>query len=421
MELRHDTVIGERSIAGYPPVPFGVASNDRQYHCALLGRTGMGKSALLHTMAVQDIAAGAGVAVLDPHGDLVEELLNHIPSHRSDDLVYFNAADFENPVGLNILRSSGSEPHLVVSAIVSAFKHIWGDSWGPRLEYILAMALSATVGREDCSLLAVFRLLTDDKYRARIVVGIADPVVRRFWLEEFEGYDRRFRSEAIAPILNKLGRVLMAAPLRNILGQISPKLDIDFMVNNRRIFLANLSRGELGEDKSSLLGALLISQFQLAAMRRAALPSSERIEFFLYVDEFPTFASDSFAEILSELRKYRLSLTLAAQYLEQIRPNVRSAILGNAGTMICFAVGPSDAEILEPFFDPWPAQELIDLAPHEMFVSSSSGGGGTAVRGRTLPPLENRHDRRETLVRLSRERFSQPRNIIEEKIERWLQ
>ena len=379
----------------------------------------MGKSALIKRMAAQDIAAGEGVAVLDPHGDLVEELLEHIPPSRRDDVVYFNAADLEYPVGLNILRAPG-DAHLIVSAIVSAFKHIWGDSWGPRMEYIFAMALSAIVGREDASLLGVYRMLSDSRYRDRMTAGVADPVVRKFWLEEFEEYNDRFRSEAIAPILNKLGRVLMTAPLRNILGQISPKLDVDFYVNNRRIFLANLSRGELGEDKSSLLGSLLISQFQLAAMRRAAMPEHERRTFFLHVDEFPTFASDAFAEILSELRKYKLSLTIAAQYLDAIRPSVRSAILGNAGTMISFAVGPTDAEILESYFDSGPARELVELDPYEILVSSSSGGARAAWSGRTLPPADAIYGGREKLVKLSRDKYSQPRDVLEQKIESWL-
>ena len=420
MEPNRSTFIGERSIAGYPPTPFGVASDARRYHCILLGRTGMGKSTLIKRMAAQDIAAGEGVAVLDPHGDLVEELLEHIPPHRSDDVVYFNLADFEHPVGLNILSGEGSEPHLMVSAVVSAFKHIWGDSWGPRMEYIFAMALSAIAGREDSSLLGVHRLLADDRYREHITASVTDPVVRKFWQEEFEGYNDRFRSEAVAPIQNKLGRVLMAAPLRNVLGQVAPKLDIDFVVNNRRIFLANLSRGELGEDKSSLIGALLVSQFQLAAMRRAALPERDRTDFFLHVDEFPTFASDAFVEILSELRKYKISMTIAAQYLESVRPTVRAAMLGNAGTMISFSVGPTDAEILEPYFDPRLARELVELGPHEIFVSSSSGEVRASVSGRTLPPSEPTYGRRDALVRLSREKYSQPRSLVEEKIERWL-
>lgn len=424
MELEPLTLIGERSIAGYPATVFGMEQEDRFFHSALIGRTGMGKSGLLQTLAVQDFQReGVGVCVIDPHGDLVEELVHHIPPWRSDDVVYFDATDFENPVALDLLRTESEEDgHLVVSAVVSALKHVWGDfSWGPRLEYILAMALSVVVGRRDTSLLGVLRLLSDEKYRELMVRGVKDPVVRAFWQHEFGNYSKRFRVEAISPLQNKLGRLLLSAPLRNILGQTRGRWSVEHVVSNHGILLVNLSRGELGEDKSSLLGALFVAQLQLAAMRRAAVPEGERRPFHLLVDEFPSLASDSFADMLSELRKFKMSVTLSAQFLAQARPRVRSSILGNCGSLFCFGCGVEDAEILAPYFDPYPASELVDLSPYQVFVRMMREGELRApFKGQTLPPLRNDFGRAELLKKLSRERFSTPRAVVEDKIERWL-
>src|SRR4029077_6961912 len=261
---------------------------------------------------------GFGVGVIDPHGDLAEELLDCIPPWRTDHVLYFNPADSDFPIGFNLVRSSVDQRnYLQSSGVVGAFKHLWRDSWGPRLEYILYASVAALMECENVSLLGVPRMLVDARYRSRILKQVRDPIVLSFWENEFARFDKRFVAEVIAPIQNKVGQLLMAAPLRNVFGQVKSKIDPRFIMDNERIFIANLSKGRLGEDKTNLLGSLLVSKFQTAAMERADIPEESRKDFYLYIDEFPNFATDSFAAILSEARKYRLNLTLSHQYIDQ--------------------------------------------------------------------------------------------------------
>ncbi|GFO82750.1 MAG: hypothetical protein A49_23770 [Methyloceanibacter sp.] len=344
--------------------PFGLSPVDRRQHVFVVGKSGTGKTTLLRNLILQDIVAGRGVGVIDPHGDLAVDLLDHIPPGRTDDVVYFNPADQDYPIGLNLLGRVPNEiRHLVASGVVGAMKSIWRDSWGPRLEYLLYAAAAALLECENVSLLGVQRMFVDERYRAWVVKQVQDPVVRSFWFDEFAGYDRRFLVEAVAPIQNKIGRLLMAPPIRNILGQVRSKIDARFMMDDRRILIANLAKGRLGEDKANLLGAVLVTQFQLAAMSRADMPEDERVDFTLFVDEFHNFLTDSFASILSEARKYRLSLVLAGQYLSQVPDVIQESVFGNVGTMISFRVGEADAAVLAREFGlAGTARSFSDLA-----------------------------------------------------------
>lgn len=422
MEQDHFAYIGHRHQWG-GEAAFGISRTDRRQHLYLIGKTGAGKTTLLKNLILQDIAAGEGVGVIDPHGDLAEELLDFIPPKRIDDVVYFNPGDYDHPVALNLLHSPDpTKRHLVASGIVSALKSIWRDSWGPRLEYILYACCAALLECENVSLLGIQRMLSDSRYRAWVVRQVDDPAVRSFWETEFARYDPRFLQEAISPIQNKVGQLLMAPPIRNILGQVRGKIDPRFMMDDGRILIANLSKGHLGEEKSNLLGALLVTQFQLAAMGRADIPEASRRDFFLHIDEFHNFSTDSFAGILSEARKYRLCLTLAHQYTEQLRPQVKDAVFGNVGSLIAFRVGEVDAEQLSgEFGGSYLPRHFADLANFEVCAKLlSEGGSADPFLGTTLPPFLPRYSKRETIIARSRERFSTPRRLVEERIERWL-
>jgi hypothetical protein len=426
MHNDHHVHIGERQGWG-GQTPFGLSRADRRHHTYVLGKTGTGKTTMLRNLILQDIEAGEGVAVIDPHGDLAHDLLDHIPPWRTDHVVYFNPADQEHPIALNLIQGvpvvAPEGRHVVASGLVSAFKSIWRDSWGPRLEYILYACVAALLECPNTSILGIPRMLVDDRYRGWVLKQVKDPAVRSFWLSEFAGYDRRFLAEVISPIQNKVGQLLMSPPVRNILGQVRSKIDVRFMMDSGRILIADLSKGRLGEDKANLLGAILVTQFQLAAMARASAPEEGRRDFHLYIDEFHNFSTDSFASILSEARKYRLCLILSHQYTDQLRPEIRKAVLGNVGTLIAFRVGETDAEILErEYGHSYSARHFTELNNHEVCVKLLADGENLEpFVGRTLPPQGTRHGRRENLIRRSRERFATPRHVVEDKIRRWME
>ena len=420
--MTEHVVIGTGNQWGHE-VPLFLSPHDRRHHLYAIGKSGAGKTTLLRNLILQDIEAGRGVAVIDPHGDLCDDLLDHIPRRRAEDVVYFNPADLEYPIGMNLLGSvPKDERHLVASGIVSIFRGIWSEFWGPRLEYILYACVAALLDCENVSLLGVQRLLSDERYRRWVVKQIKDPMVRSFWMNEFEGYERRFLQEAVAPIQNKVGQLLMSPHVRNIVGQVRSKIDTRFMMDNGRIFIANLSKGKLGADKASLLGSLLVTQFELAAMSRADVPEADRRDFFLYVDEFQSFTSDSFVSILSEARKYRLCLTLSHQYVDQLRPEIRDAVLGNVGSIIAFRVGHPDAKLLQQAFgDVYAASQFTSLSNGEIYARLlSDGQDREPFLGRTLPPSGRRYGRREAIIRQSREKYGTRREVIEERIMRWL-
>lgn len=414
--------IAEREIWGQKTL-FGISAADHQHHVYIIGKTGSGKTTLLRNMLIQHIAHGHGVGLLDPHGDLAGEILNHIPSWRTDDLIHFDPGDAEYPIGFNPLANvPPDDRHLVASGIVGAFKSIWRDSWGARLEYILYNAIAALLDSTNVSLLGVNRLLIDAAYRGWVVRQIRDPFVREFWLGEYENYDDRFQREAIAPIQNKVGQFLLSPLIRNILGQVKNKVSIPLAMNRGQVFVANLAKGRLGEDKSNLIGSLLVTQFHLAAMQRVNLPQEDRLPFYLFIDEFQSFSTDSFVSILAEARKYGLCLILSHQYVDQVPLPIRQAVFGNVGTLISFRVGHTDAEALQSEFgEEFVADQFVDLNPHHIFISAMENGiSRVPFRAASLPPVENRNERKDPLTARSRERFATPRAEIEEKIRRWL-
>lgn len=404
---------------------FGLKAPDRRRPVLILGKTGMGKSTLLFNCIVQDIRAGRGVAVVDPHGDLVEQVLHHIPSWRINETMYFNPADTDYPVGFNVLAHSPEHMRpLVASGLIQVFRKVWGDFWGPRLEYVLRHALLALLEQPGQTLLGVPRLLTDDRFRERVIAGVTDPLVRRFWTHEFSQYPKGFRTETISPIQNKVGQFLTNPILRNILGQPRNRLDLRRMMDGQQILLANLSKGLLGEDSASLLGALLMTQLHLAALRRAAVSEFARPDFFAYVDEAHLVATEDFAAILSEARKYRLNIAgVAIQYLSQFSPQVQSAILGNFGTLICFAVGSQDARLLAAeFFPTFAAADLQNLPHYEMYLRLSIDGRTSApFSAYTLPPAPRTHpSTRDRIVAQSRQRYCLPAATVRANHLRWL-
>jgi GTPase SAR1 family protein len=413
-------LIGEREQWG-KMTPFGLSPADLRHHLYVIGKSGSGKTTLLRNLILQDIDAGRGVAVIDPHGDLSQELLALIPGLHVGKTLYLDPADADFPISFNVLRSPYPK-HLVASGIVGAMKGIWRESWGPRLEYILYAAIAALLDCQNVTMLGLQRMLSDARYRAWVVKQAKDPIVRSFWKDEFDNYDRRFAQEAIAPIQNKVGQLLMSPLIRNVLGQVRNSIDARFMMDNGRIFLANLAKGRMGEEQSNLLGALLISQFQLAAMSRADIPEAERRDFRLYVDEFQSFTSQSFKAILSEARKYRLSLTLSHQYIEQVPPDIRSAVFGNVGSVISFRIGHADAEVLEREFGrSYHAGQFASLNNHEVYARLLEGGQQREpFLGRTLAPVTRGRSHAEAIMLRSRQKYGERREVIEQRIQRWL-
>lgn len=423
MSVTDSVILGMRDEWGEKK-SFALSAADRRHHLYVIGKSGTGKTTLLRNLIVQDIEAGRGVGVIDPHGDLALDILDHIPRNRTEDVAYFDPSDPDYAVGLNLLGPVPPDKRpLVASGVVSALRGIWSESWGPRLEYILYATVAALLDCEDVSLMGIPRMLSDPSYRAWVVKQVKDPMVLSFWVKEFARYDKKFVQEAIAPIQNKVGQLLMSPQLRNILGQVRNRIDARVTMDGGKLFIANLSKGKIGEDKANLLGALLVTQFQLAAMSRADLPPAERRDFYLYVDEFQSFVSDSFTSILSEARKYGLSLTLAHQYLDQVKPEILTAVVGNVGSMVAFRVGYQDAEALElAFGKTYSAIHFTALSNGEVYAKLlRNGSDHDAFLGRTRPPQGKRHGRRDKIIGRSRERYSTPRGKVERKLGDWLE
>ena len=415
-------IIGERETWGVSQ-PFGISTVDQRQHIYILGKTGSGKTTLLKNLIIQHLERGHGVGVIDPHGDLAKELLNHIPRWRTDHLVYFNPSDVEFPIAWNPLANVPKQDrHLVASGLVGAFKSIWADSWGPRLEYILYNALAALLECQNVSLLGVNRMLTDDRYRTWVLRQVKDPFIREFWEKEYAAYDTRFLREAIAPIQNKLGQFLLNPVIRNILGQVRSRVSIPFIMDHKQIFIANLSKGKLGADKANLLGSLLVSQFQWVAMKRADRLEENRPDFALVIDEFFNFTTDAFSSLLSEARKYHLSLVLAHQYIDQLSLSVRQAVFGNVGTLIAFRMGNNDAEVLtKEFGADFPATSLTAINRFEAVVKLlENGSTREPFRANTLPTPKPEGYREDAMIAHSRRRFSNSRSLVEAKLRRWL-
>lgn len=401
---------------------FGIKLDDRRRHMYVVGKTGMGKTTLLENMVLNDIYAGHGVGLVDPHGDFAEKIVNYIPAHRINDVVYFNPGDLDYPIGFNILETVRPEQkHLVTSGLMGVFKKIWPDVWSARMEYILNNTILALIDFPGTTLLGINRMLADEEYRNRVVNNSKDPVVKAFWQTEFESYNDRYKQEAVAPIQNKIGQFLSASIIRNIVAQVKSKINIREIMDQKKIFVMNLSKGRIGEDNSRLLGGMLITRLQLAAMERVDMPEKDRKDFFLYVDEFQNFATESFANILSEARKYRLDLIMAHQYMEQLDEKVLAAVIGNVGTMVTFRVGSSDAEILAKEFIPtFVEEDLVNLPKFQVYLKLMIDGvASKPFSSTTLPPIATTTDSLERVVKVSRERYAVSRDKIEDKIMRW--
>lgn len=406
-------------------VAFGIKAKDRQRHMYVVGKTGMGKSTLLENMAAQDIQNGEGMAFIDPHGSAAETLLEYVPEHRVNDVVYFAPFDTEHPVSFNVMEDVGPDKrHLVVSGLMSTFKKIWVDAWSARMEYILTNTLLALIEYPDTTLLSVNRMLADKNYRNKVVDYCTDPAVRAFWLEEFANYTERMAAEALPSIQNKVGQFTGNPLIRNIIGQSKSSFDIRKMMDEKKILIMNLSKGLIGETNANLLGSMLTTRIYLAAMSRADLPVEQMKQmpnFYFYVDEFQSFANSTFANILSEARKYHLNLIIAHQYIEQMEEDVRNAVFGNVGTTITFRVGPFDAETLETVFAPrFTATDLVNLGFAQIYLTLMIDGiGSQPFSAKTLPPVElPAVSCRGMVIESSRKLYAHRRQDVEEAVAR---
>lgn len=411
---------------------FGVKTDDRRRHVYVIGKTGMGKTVLMENMAIQDIKEGRGIGFIDPHGEASERLLNFIPSSRINDVIYFNPADLDFPIAFNAMEQVSSEHrHLVASGLMGVFKKIWPDVWSARMEYILNNSILALLEYPGSTLLGINRMLADPDYRKKVIDRVTDTVVKSFWTQEFARYTQSYEVEATAAIQNKVGQFISAPLVRNIIGQTQSTINMREVMDKGKILIANISKGRIGEDNSRLLGALLVAKLQLAAMSRVDIPEEERKDFYLYVDEFQNFVTKAFVNILSEARKYRLSLILGNQYIAQLEEmthtgrstDVRDAVFGNVGTIISFRVGAEDAEYLEKEFVPeFGAQHLVNLAKYHIYLKLMIDGvAGRPFSAETLPPfLKPEQAFREKIIKASRERYGKSRKVVEEKIAKWV-
>jgi len=396
---------------------------ERRRHLYVVGQTGTGKSTLLLNLIRQDLLAGEGLALLDPHGDLALAALGQVPKHRSNDLVYIDPADRDWPIGFNPLADIRPELRPVTAdGVVAAFRHVWPDSWGPRLDYILTNAVRALLDVPGATLLMLPRLLIDDSFREPLIDRhVTDPVVRAFWRNEYAGYSTNFRSEAISPIQNKIGKALMVPSLRNMLAQPTSSITLRRLMDEGAIIICNLSKGALGDSTAHLLGALLTTAIAQAALSRADIPAADRRTFHLYADEFQSFATDSFALILSEARKYALTLTIGHQYLDQIPDSLRAAVFGNVGSIIACRTGAADAPILAEQIGLGGAEALLDLPNFTAWARLLRNGAPTSPLRLDLydaPPTRRQSSHR--LINASRRHFGRPRAAVEARIRKFL-
>lgn len=417
------TIFGETDYRD-TKVEFGLKRGDRVRHFYLLGKTGTGKSTLFKNMFISDVLAGDGACFVDPHGDTVEQLLDYIPPNRIEDVVYFNPTDVAHPIGFNLLElKDKSQRDLIADGVVEVFKKQFGDSWGPRLQYILTNTIATALEAQGTTLLAVIRLLMDQNYRKFILKQVDDPILYKFWTEEFAqmAQNSKLLSESVSPIQNKVGRFISSAVTRNIIGQVKSTIDLREIMDNQKILLVNLAQGRLGEETASLLGGMIITRLQATAMERVDVPEEERKDFFLYVDEFQNFATESFAKILSEARKYKLNLTMTNQYIDQLPLTVRQAIFGNVGTLGSFVVSQGDASILEKEFAPVVASDdLVSLDAYALYIKLCIDGmTSIPFSAKSLPVRYHKFGLKDEIIARSREKYGTTKEEIEEKIVKW--
>ncbi|KKR88678.1 MAG: hypothetical protein A3G02_01065 [Candidatus Yanofskybacteria bacterium RIFCSPLOWO2_12_FULL_44_13b] len=405
-------------------VRFGVKPDDRRRHVYVIGSTGMGKSELMKNMAIQDIEAGRGVAFIDPHGDAAIDLLDFVPEERIKDVIYFQPNDLDFPIAFNVMEKVPFEyRHLVASGLLGVFKKIWVDAWSGRMEYILNNTILALLEYPNSTILGINRMLSNKEYRKEVVSNIKDPIVKGFWIDEFAKYADKFATEATAAIQNKVGQFSSNNVIRNIIGQPRSKIDMRKIMDEGKILIVNVSKGEIGEDASRLLGALLITKLQLAAMSRVDVPENQRPDFYLYVDEFQNFATESFVNILSEARKYHLCLTLGHQYITQMEEVVRDAVFGNVGTLVTFRVGAEDAEFLERWYEPdFTMTDLVNLGKYNIYLRLMIDGiSSKPFSAGTLPPFPKPEvNFKKEIVSASREQFTTPKEIVEKHTADWM-
>jgi len=401
---------------------FGIKRADRRRHAYVIGKSGTGKSKLLELLVHEDIRDGYGVAVLDPHGDLIDNIMRHIPENRMKDVIYFDPADTEFAIAFNPLEQVPPQMRMRVTiGFIEIFKKMFGSNWTPRLEHVLRYTTLALLDSPNTTVLSILKMLTDKNYRQRIIARIEDSVVKNFWVNEFASWSEKFDNDAIMPILNKVGQFLSTALIRNMIGQSENKLNLRKIMDDQKILLVKLSRGLLGDENSNLLGAMLITKIQQAAMSRADIKEEERKDFYLYVDEFQNFATDTFEQILSEARKYRLSVTLAHQFMSQISPALRSTVLGNVGTVVNFRIGADDAGILEREYIPiFKVRDLINLGVQEFYMKMSiDGETKNAFSGRTLTMGYPEKDFTKEIIEHSRKMYAKPKAEVEKDLAAW--
>jgi hypothetical protein len=402
---------------------FGIRAKDRDKHMYVIGKSGMGKSTMLENMAIQDIQNGEGMIFIDPHGSTAEKLLDFVPQERVKDMLYLAPFDTENPIGFNILEDVGYDNrHKVVAGLMGVFERIWADSWSARMQYILQNTLFALLEYPGATIIDVNRMLVNKAFRAEVVKHITDPVVNAFWNEEFANYGDRYTQEATPAIQNKIGQFVSNPLIRNILGQAKSTFDIRKMMDEKKIIIINLSKGRMGEANSTLLGSMLVIKIYLAALTRAeesAAVIAKLPPCFFYVDEFQNVVNKAFENILSEARKYKLCLTIANQYIEQMPEEVRNAVFGNVGTTVVFRVGPMDAQFLEPIFTPtFVPEDMAALGRGEIYLTLMIDGVGSApFSAQTLLPIaEPEVSYKDDIITWTRHKYARPRAAIEDQI-----
>jgi len=418
---------GEMSVFGATnyhnqQIRFGIKRVDRRRHLYVVGKSGTGKSKFMELLIISDILAGKGVGVLDPHGDLVDAVMKYIPPERKDDVVLFDPADMEFPIAFNPLEQVPPELRLRVTiGFVEIFKKLFGANWTPRLEHVLRYTTLALLDSPGTTVLSILKMLSDKNYRQRIVANIQDSVIKNFWVNEFASWSEKFDNEAIMPLLNKVGQFVSTPLIRHIIGQPENKLNIRELMDSQKILLMKISKGKLGEENCGLIGAMMVTKIQQAAMARADMLEEDRKDFYLYCDEFQYFATDTFAEILSEARKYRLNITMAHQYMGQLSDIVKTTVFGNVGSIVSFRVGAEDAVILEKEYTPkFNVRDIINLGVREFYTKMSVDGQiRDAFSGRTVDVPKPVHDIANEIRDLSRAKYARPVAEVEHILKKW--
>ena len=412
---------GETNFHG-KKIPFGIPRDDRRRHLYTVGKSGSGKSKLLELLIQNDLKAGKGIGILDPHGDLVDNILTMIPKHRIKDVVIFDPSDIENPVTFNPLADVPAKLKMRVTiGFIEIFKKLFGANWTPRLEHVLRYTTLALLDTPGTTIFSILKMLTDKNYRQMIVRNIKESNVKNFWVNEFAGWSEKFDNEAITPLLNKVGQFVATDMIRNIVAQPDNKIDFREIMDNKKILLMKVSKGILGEENAALLGAIAITKIYQAAMSRADTKEDDRVDFYFYVDEFQNFATDTFDEILSEARKYRLNLTIAHQFLGQLSDRIRTTVFGNVGSMVSFRVGGDDAALLAQEYNPrFSERDIINLGVRDFYTKMSIHGNlKEAFSGRTLfieNPAENYA---QECIEHSRQNYTRKAEEVEEILRNW--